>query len=254
MAKRIHITEDQYKVMLKEYDASQFKLSELDKLPTGVRYAYCKKFLGNPIGEGCGRAVFEIGDGEVIKIIIPANAKDGFWQNKNEWDVSQEYGSKYSVFPKVFLHSGDFSWITCEKVLPMYPTDCERILGIPYRKQSCYDKNTYLSKKPYGDYSKYKRGIHTKKIGLEDVIECATYNATKWKRKMFSDEEIEKIMNTVDTEPNVGEIYNFIANETDGRVDLHYNNFGIAMRNGTPWVVILDSGAVDIERINTPSF
>lgn len=254
MAKRIYITEDQYKVMLKEYDASQFKLSELDKLPTDVRYAYCKKFLGKPIGEGCGRAVFEIGDGEVIKIIIPANAKDGFWQNKNEWDVSQEYGSKYSVFPNVFLHSWDFSWITCEKVLPMYPTDCDRVLGIPYRTDAYANLTPYLRHRKYGGYSKYKKDRIANTIGFEDIIYDAETIAQSWPRTAFSKEQYSEIDAAVKGNENIRQIYEFITRETDGRTDLHYNNFGIAMRNGKPWLVILDTGAIDLEKINTPSF
>ena len=93
-------------------------------------YKYCVKMLGDPIGDGSSRAVFQIDDTRVLKL---ATNMKGVAQNKAEVMVYQQAPDK-NFMPIVYNDSDmeDYFYIISEYVLPANEEDFEKVLGIPF--------------------------------------------------------------------------------------------------------------------------
>lgn len=268
------ITENQYK-MLFEFMQDGFDFDTLDSMPTfDEKISYCEQYLNERIGEGVGRTVFDVTDTMVIK--VAQNEKEGITQNKKEWFNIQKLSQKYSIFVKMFGHADDFSWITCERVIPTEPEDFDHILGIPF-------SDIYIEFK--NDKSRYKNAVGFKEYmkGLEDYSEYSIQDAPQidYENNYYNKINVEDFINwsvyviqylglcSIDDVIEHGEYTNnasfnvmvkYFINNTNsfarswfrevfeylcdlgGRNDLHLGNFGLAMRNGKPTIVVLDVG------------
>jgi len=242
------INENQY-LLLKEYMQDGFSYETLSSLPTSnKKYKYCCKYLGEPVGRGIARAVFDVDEETVLKINISSYHDNS---NQNEWNNVAKLSAKFDIFPKYYKHADDFSWITCESVLPMDMADCEVILGIPF----CTNSHSEI----YGwnpDYEKYIVNEIRDNVTLEGFIWWAEQRAWHSKYlsgkleiifKHFTDKEIRKInlkFMALMKGPNgkwFKDLYKYII-MTGGSSDLHKGNFGMARRNGKEVLVIIDSG------------
>ena len=180
------------------------------------RYEYCKQFLGNPIGRGSSRVVFQYDDNIVIKLAL--NSK-GIGQNEVEYDKFSDYST--DVFPKIYNELSDeetFKFITTEYVLPAKDKDFEQCLGVDFRYYCnviCtwriwqYGRNTYI---PYW----------CDELDAEDVQEITSYgnwDSLKW---YFQNYDIQGFNDL-----------------------LKLSSYGITNRNGELEIVILDAGLND---------
>lgn len=93
-------------------------------------YKYCVKMLGEPIGKGSARFVFQIDDTRVLKL---ATNMKGIAQNKAEVTVYQQAPNK-TFMPIVYNDSDmeNYFYIISEYVLPAEEKDFETVLGVPF--------------------------------------------------------------------------------------------------------------------------
>lgn len=103
-------------------------------------YDYCVKMLGEPIGKGSSRAVFQIDDTRVLK--LATNIK-GVAQNKAEVMVYQQ--APYKTFMPIIYNDSDmenYFYVISEYVLPANEEDFKKVVGIPfYRLESLISNN-----------------------------------------------------------------------------------------------------------------
>ena len=117
-------------------------------------YYYCVKMLGEPIGKGSSRAVFQIDDTRVLKLAI--NMK-GVAQNKAEVMVYNQAPDK--TFMPIIYNDSDmesYFYVISEYVLPAEEEDFKKVVGIPfYRLESLIsNKKLESAMKSYEDMPK----------------------------------------------------------------------------------------------------
>lgn len=103
-------------------------------------YKYCVKMLGEPIGDGSSRAVFQIDDTRVLKL---AYNMSGVAQNKAEVMVYQQARDK-KFMPIIYNDSDmeNYFYIISEYVLTAKEEDFKKVVGIPfYRLESLISNN-----------------------------------------------------------------------------------------------------------------
>lgn len=192
---------------LNEAMDDSFSLEELSQLPTFVsRLNYCKQHLGNPIGNGSSRTVFQIDDEKCLK--LAKNAK-GLAQNEVEYDRHVE---SYDVTPYLFEQDDDNKWIITEYVLPAKAQDIKECLGIDFKTFCDFVKCCY---------------------------NCYAYNGYKRPTEMSEEEFVELL----DSSQWFNDLYDYMADYQLPCGDLlRLSNLGMVMRYGEPQIVILDSG------------
>lgn len=149
--KRIIISEAQHRMLMKEYAQDGFSLEKLDSFKNEVEmYEYCEKYLGEPVGRGSSRFVFDIDEGKVLK--LTNNKYLGQRENMREWSMYEHYkasasrfgkeifGDVLDLFPKCYEHGKHYLWIVVESVLPIHEADFMKVLGIPWKTEK--DKNS----------------------------------------------------------------------------------------------------------------
>lgn len=213
------------KKILKEFIQNGFSLAKLDSIKNYLkRLAYCHSFLGQEVGEGCGRIVFEIGDGEVIKIV--KNQEKGIEQNKQEclnYKLTKEkFKNVNELFPKIFQVADDYSWLTCERVLPFQKEDSQEVLNIPYFSNNAPSLMGFID---WVENSNIDNSTCS-------MAETMFYEELITKNKWFAD------------------IYQYIRLTHSGITDLFADNFGLALRNKKPCIVILDNGFDNLSEQN----
>lgn len=93
-------------------------------------YDYCVKMLGEPIGKGSSRAVFQIDDTRVLKL---ATNMKGIAQNKAEVAVYNQTADK--TFMPIIYNDSDmenYFYVIAEYVLPAEEDDFKNVIGIPF--------------------------------------------------------------------------------------------------------------------------
>jgi hypothetical protein len=116
-------------------------------------YKYCVKMLGEPIGKGSARFVFQIDDTRVLKL---ATNMKGVAQNKSEVMVYQQAPNK-TFMPIVYNDSDmeNYFYVISEYVLPAEEKDFETVLGVPFYTLVEIFSNYYRGDeiKKYEEYS-----------------------------------------------------------------------------------------------------
>jgi hypothetical protein len=130
MPKKIKIKESQMR-MLVEAMQDGFRLDALRHMPFKEKIEYCEKMLGDAIGSGSSRLVFQIDDETVLK--LAKNGK-GLAQNEVECRLGK-IAETCDYFPKV--HNGTdfdgYKWIISDFVLPADYVDFENVAQLPFR-------------------------------------------------------------------------------------------------------------------------
>lgn len=171
-----------------------------------AKVKYCKQCLGQPIGNGSSRICFQLNDNMILK--LAKNAK-GLAQNEQEGQEDY-YRDSYGIFPKVYYQFSDnenYSFIVSEYVLPVKNSDFKHILGI--------DANTFYN-----------------------FIETCASVYTRKARKILNDGVFENMLENED----LNNWYSFMCDYNFPPMDLRNANFGMALRDGEPKIVMLDSG------------
>jgi hypothetical protein len=129
--RNVLLTEEQYNRLF-EARMDGFRLDALRGMPFQKKVAYCKQWLGFPIGNGSSRMVFQLDDDTVLKL---AKNKKGIAQNEQEYDLGNDWYISH-MYPKVMNGSDgeNFEWIISEFVLPCKVDDFEKILGVKWDK------------------------------------------------------------------------------------------------------------------------
>lgn len=193
---------------INEAMSDSFSFEKLTSLKTYKdRINYCVNTLGNPIGNGSSRMVFQISDERVLKV---AKNRKGIAQN--EVEISQGK-SGYSVIPEIFNYDSDNIFIETEYVLPLKKSDIQHVFGISY------DEFKEFIEKCYNSYS--ARQFYTR----------------------MSDNRFYELLDKFE---NLNDIRNFMADYDLPPYDLmRLANLGFTQSNGKEWIVILDSGLTE---------
>lgn len=215
---KIRLTESQYNIltecMLKEAMMESFSFDTLRSIPSfAKRIEYCKQHLGNPIGGGSSRMVFQINDQCVLKL---AKNPKGIAQNDAEYDhyVQQHH---YDIVPIIYKESDDenYYFLVSEFVLPAKKNDFKHVLGITFEEFCNF---------------------------IREVASCYT-RMNPWEERMSQedyDDFYEKNEEVVDS------WYNYMTNMTPPYGDmLRIANYGLVKRYNDLYIVLLDSGLTD---------
>lgn len=210
---KILINEFQEKLMI-EAMMNDFSFDTLKNLKTfQERKKYCDKYLGNNVGKGSSRIVYQIDDNKVLKLAW--NSK-GIAQNEEEYSFSKE--NFVDVTPEVFENMSDtdnYFFITSEYVLPAKKQDFKHVFGITFEKFIAV---------------------------LYTVF--SWYNATNYRfYSKLSDEEMSDLQ---DNNDNIKEYVDYVSNYQPPLGDIvRIANYGLTNRNGEDYIVLLDSGLSD---------
>ena len=120
-------------------------------------YKYCVKMLGEPIGKGSSRAVFQIDDTRVLKL---ATNMKGVAQNKAE--VTAYNQSPIKTFMPIIYNDSDmenYFYIISEYVLPADEEDFENVLGISFDtlREIIYDRSMDTVIDEYDNLPKFQK-------------------------------------------------------------------------------------------------
>lgn len=241
------ITETVRKHLL-EYVQPSFNFKDFTKAMHegySALFQYCTRTLGQKVGQGTARVVFDYEDDTVLKI---AANDSGRSQNQQEYEVFKTVGNN-PLIPRIYDADTDtFIWLLSETVLPCKEVDFEKILGIPYAS-SARDK-LWRTEDEKWDYSDYKDAEQPfDKPNDEDDGEISYLGFLAWYSDYIHDyldytddwseyetEQYTKLMQT-DWFRYLLELFEFQDHDEFG-----LENFGIAMRNGKPMIVVLDIG------------
>lgn len=218
---KIHIRETQEqllrKIIREEITTNPFSFDDLRSLKSlKARMTYCLSKLGKTIGRGSSRAVFNLGDGIVLKL---AMNRKGLAQNRVEYENGQDY--LCNIIPTVYNEQSDseqYRWIVTDYAVPFKKeSDFEKAIGMSWDK---FDG--FLVRMDYDRSGSWKR------------------EKMKWMSMMSSEEAWELADNI--------EIFNDIANYLGNYSHIPVNdmrqlqNWGYIPRDGENELVLLDSG------------
>lgn len=215
---KIVITEKQERVIksfiLSEAMSDEFSFDTLKSLKTfRDRKNYCDKYLGFNVGSGSSRLVYQLDDEKVLKL---AKNEKGIAQNEQEYSFGQE--KFVDVTPHIFNEMCDivnFTFIVSEYVLPAKEKDFMELYGINF--------NTFISV------------INTVSVWYGRKRSLGT--------KVLSDEEMEYLQ---EENLDIKEFVDYVSNYQPPIGDmLRLANYGMVMREGSPQIVLLDSGLSD---------
>lgn len=206
------------------------------------RYDYCRKYLGEPIGQGSSRITFEIDDAQVLKLAYGHLYNAGVEQNKVEWEINKKV--KSPLLTKILYHDDDFSWIISERVLPCTDLDFNRILGLsyfPYSSEDFEDEAYEFGHQNLLGYRDYR--INPINKGDKTICYAQVRSVLS---KMLKGEEVSQDYpiehEIITTHPWFKELYRLCSDYNLELGDISRDNCGITLRNGKPYIVILDSG------------
>lgn len=111
------------KSKIQEAMKNSFSFEYLSSLDVEEAFEYCTKELGENVGEGSSRAVFQIDDVQVLKLAL--NEK-GIAQNRVEASTKE---MKSPLFPYILYVDDNNKWLVTEYVLPAEGKDFEHCLG-----------------------------------------------------------------------------------------------------------------------------
>ena len=197
--------------ILTEAADDSFSLQELSSIKSfNKRLQYCKMHLGPSIGKGSSRMVFQLDDEKCLKLAM--NQK-GIAQNDAEYDW---YCDKLAIFPKLYDCDQDMSWIVSEYVLPAKEQDFVECLGMTWK-----DFNRFISTAFYE-------------------------NKPEYRKRIFMPMSSEQYWKLVEENEDLNAFNDYIGNYNVPIGDFTMiQNYGMALRNGEPTIVMLDHGLND---------
>jgi len=235
--KTIIITESQRKQLLEVISGntrSDF-FQELDTYASvedyGDCFKLCRQYLGDAIGSGSSRTVFQLDDEKVLKL---AMSERGMAQNKAEIDAYRRTTKFKDIFPQIFSVGYNNTYYISEYVLPLLTLD-DSPQGDNYMIDDIYEC-----------------------LGIKDDLfyELIGYIIAFTNFGKISYDEIKKVpfqytgmsvYDFIDTNmkqnANFKQLMNYLLeNPNLAEEAFQYSNMGMTKRNGKPWIVILDNG------------
>lgn len=235
--KTIIITESQRKQLFEVISGkmrSDF-FQELDTYASvedyGDCFKLCRQYLGDKIGSGSSRVVFQLDDEKVLKL---AMSEQGAAQNKAEINAYKKTTKYKDLFPQIFSVGHNDTYFITEYVLPLntlsntpqgddYMDDIYNCLGVT--------KNSYINLMEFIECNLYRNNGNLnieqlKQTQFEAGVSVYDFMNTKMKENA----NFNLLMQYLLDNPNlVGESFK-------------QPNMGMTERNGQPWIVILDNG------------
>lgn len=208
------IKENLNKIIVNEAMMDGFSFETLTSLSSyKKRIDYCKQMLGQPIGNGSSRIVFQISDERVLKV---AKNQKGIAQNEAEGEWGKQ---NYDVFPTLYNVDDNYIFLETEYVLPCKKEDFPHVLNISFEE-------------------------------FQDFIKCA-YNSYA-RRPMYTNMSQERYVELLENNENLYSINTYLADyQLENVADLlRLANLGLVRRNGEERIVILDDGLTE-EIFNT---
>lgn len=209
--------------------------------------SYCIQELGQPIGSGTSRDVFEIDDKTVLKL---SNNSNDIMQNLHEYNIFQELKGN-PLLPRIYAKSDDYIWLWCERVLPCSHADFEKVLGIPYCINYNYpnaeERNRHSSKN-YRQYQTPKEVQTRYKDSYGDNVKLDFQSFLTWYEECIiydnAQERIDPRQTKVFTKWLKHPWFQYFVQilEHQDVNEFFDDNFGLAIRNGKPTIVVLDTG------------
>ena len=198
--------------ILKEAALDSFSIDDLNNIHTfRGRLKYCQSQLGSNIGRGSSRVVFQINDERVLKLAL--NQK-GIEQNRIE-GADDYYKAQWDFFPNIYEKAEDWSWMICEYVLPAKKQDFVHCLNVTFDNFVAF---------VLGCYAEYNGRI------------CGY-----WK-SMAADSDT--VASYCEKSEYFNEFRDYLASYNVPFGDMvRLSSYGMALRDGKPMIVILDSGA-----------
>ena len=198
-----------------------FNLQTLSSIKSFAgRLKYCKQMLGPSFGSGSSRIIFKIDDEKVLKL---AKNKKGIAQNEFEEQTSR-YGS---MVVHVFDCDDNYMWLVEENCVPAKEEDFERLIGLPFE--------TYCDLIRFY-YNRYCRN------GRQTYLFTMTTDE--------ADALVDRLYNE-DDYGFVPRIFNLMGDYQLPFGDLtRISTYGMVMRDGSPELVVIDSGLSE-EILNT---
>lgn len=244
------------KKRLNEMMQSSFNWGEFNSLDMPKeRIEYCYRHLGDPIGKGSSRIVFEIDDHTVLKLSTLINTE----QNEREVDVTRELNGNL-LLPKIYGYDKyNYNWIWSEKVIPATNEDFIKIMGVPYNppfetirnlnKQNREDNfSEYRSDKPLDN-----RWDNLQKVNDDDFEDengrdtsvciegfLCWYEDKNHGCEYFYDKYQRATYNEWIKQPWFKSLVELCKYQPP--YEFRLDNFGIALRGGKPTIVVLDIG------------
>lgn len=208
------IKENLNKITVNEAMMDGFSFETLTSLSSyKKRIDYCKQMLGQPIGNGSSRIVFQISDERVLKV---AKNQKGIAQNEAEGEWGKQ---NYDIFPTLYNVDDNYIFLETEYVLPCKKEDFQQVLGISFEE-------------------------------FKDFIKCA-YNSYA-RRPLYTNMSQERYVELLENNENLYSINTYLADyQLENVADLlRLANLGLVRRNGEERIVILDDGLTE-EIFNT---
>lgn len=249
--KIIKVNESQKNRLFEAYD-NKFSFNELSKLGdeyflnkggSSVQFEYCVNHLGEPTFMGSSRCVFTLSDNIILKLAYGEKFEGGMYQNMIEYERFDKTKSK--LFPAIYGHDENYTYLICENVVPAKAYDFEKIFGIPFYGKYLQNSVKKPNKNGNGDaaigFNKYFDNIkpHHEEYGGISIRSIVFYLEQKYCiGSSIYNKEIENIINNIQW---FKELRNLVAETKLGDLS-QVGNYGIVNRNGSLSIVILDSG------------
>lgn len=202
----------------------EFSFNRLRILPYEKRLEYCYSHLGDSIGNGSSRVVFQINDEWVLKL---AKNRAGAAQNKVE--VPDRYQNTLDIFPHVdeqLSDMEDYYYIVSEYVIPLgedsVDYDLDTSTDGDEDLDACLDVDMTLS-----DFFAF-------------IEQCASQYDDRG-NEYWSWDEFQEL---IDNDATLNSINDYMTNyQFDGWGDWQrVENIGMTIRDGEPHIVFLDNG------------
>jgi len=243
-SKRVCLSTFQMELIKEALNPKTFSYEELEKrcnydskTDENTAFKYCERTLGPYSGLGGDRAVFDLTDDKVLKVEFSGQ---GWMQNQHEYEVTAELESNgITIIPKIYSAPDSYNWMVCERVIPCRVNDFDHILGVPYYVTSDPGNVNDKQTKDFGNHTEYpyKQNPDTKDNNFICVEGFISHIQNKGKYTYQRDyETFEKLKQ----HPWFAQLSKLI--ELTGMEDFHMGNFGMAIRNGKPTIVVLDLG------------
>lgn len=236
--KTIIITESQRKQLLEVISGNMRSdfFQELDTYASvedyGDCFKLCRQYLGDKIGSGSSRVVFQLDDEKVLKL---AMSEQGEAQNKAEISAYKKTTKYKDLFPQIFSVGYNGTYFITEYVLPLntlsdspqddnYVDDIYNCLGV--------SENEYMNLTEIieNNTSNNNGTLNIKELKVTP-LEGTGMNAYDFlNKRMKENANFNLLMQYLLDNPN-------LAGES-----FKQPNMGMTKRNGKAWIVILDNG------------
>ena len=216
MARKIYITEDQFRTIVNEmaYPVG-FNMDELNSLPSyGARVRYCAQRL-TKIGAGSSRIVFAVDGEKVLK--VAKNAK-GVAQNKEE---GEDWKQTYCCFARVYDKSDDGIFLEMQAARRAKKSDFKRLTG--------YDFETMC------EWIEYTKSLYSR---------SARMYGGRYKNPLFDSDEWSEYLDDYNVFSGIHAYLCDYQLESVGDFE-RLSSWGVVSENGEESLAIIDFGLSD---------